>query len=798
MQYRLPKGSKLDQRDKQKLKMVIRKKQTIPETVQDTIPVKWPYRDGTFLEEGGIFSRTLVFDDIDYRVAPPVIQDTIFDQWCSLQNSFPPEAYITFTYLNSHRRLSDLEMGRLKGKGDHLDFLRKDLNSVIRDQQMAGGKGMQRSRYLTFGLADKNLESVRPRLLRMQGDLMKAFAGIGAGVQPLNGKDRLKVLHDVMHLEERDEFRFDWNWVAGSGLSPKDFIVPDGMQFKERCFLCGKTWYAASFLQMNAAEFSNHMLTDFLDAQTSQVVSIKIQAVDKEKAHQMVGEIISDLDSAKIKENQTAMNRNYDIDIVPEQLKASIADAKEFGHKLRSNEYMFLATVLILNTGRTQKELENRVESTAAIARRHNCALKRLTYQQEQAFCSCLPLARNQIGIKRSLSTTALGIMLPFTTKELRHDSAEALFYGINKLSGNALIIDRKQGANGNGLCFGLPGHGKSVFMKLEIILSYLLTQDDILINDPEGEYAPVVEKLGGQVIRLGMEDCLNPMEIDQEYVDKGDPIRDKTVFMLAYIDRIMSPGYMYAEERAVVDTAMLTVCRRYFEHPDPEQMPVLGDLQAELRAMRDKDADHIAAVMEPHVTGTMKDFNRRTNVDVKNRLVCFDLSGLEGLQKKNGMATVQDHIWRRSDRNLAKGRHTRYYADEMHLFFQDASTADFVLQIWKRIRKRGGIPLGATQNVKALLNSPVADEILNNTQFMSLFSLEAEDREELAVRLKLSQDQLGYITNKPPGEGLLRFRDSVIPFSNHLSEDSELYKLISTKLEDVAARRKAQMTDNG
>ena len=430
---------------------------------------------------------------------------------------------------------------------------------------------------------------------------------------------------------------------------------------------------------------------------------------------------------------------------------------------------------------------------TAGIAQKYNCSLRRLDYMQEPGLMSSLPLGLNLIPIKRALTTTSTAIFVPFTTQELFMEG-ESLYYGLNALSNNMIMVDRKKLKNPNGLILGTPGSGKSFSAKREITNAFFVTQDDIIIGDPEGEYYPLVNALGGQVIHISptSHDYINPMDINLDYSDDDNPLGFKSDFILSLCELIMgSRNGIEAEEKSVIDRCLPLVYQKYFEQPIPENMPILGDLYECLRKQKEVQAQRIATALEIYVNGSLKVFNHRTNVELNNRIVCFDIKDLGKQLKKLGMLIVQDQVWNRVTVNRAAHKSTRYYIDEFHLLLKEEQTAAYSVEIWKRFRKWGGIPTGITQNIKDLLASREIENIFENSDFIYMLNQAAGDRQILAKQLNISPHQLSYVTNSGEGEGLIFYGSTIIPFKDKFDKSLRLYSLMTTKVSDLEEQGK-------
>lgn len=545
-----------------------------------------------------------------------------------------------------------------------------------------------------------------------------------------------------------------------------------------------------SFLQILAPELNDRILADFLDMESNLLLTMHIQSVDQTKAIKTIKRKITDLDKMKIEEQKKAVRAGYDMDIIPSDLATYGAEAKKLLQDLQSrNERMFLLTFLVMNTADTKQELENIVFGAAGIAQKHNCLLVRLDFQQEQGFLSSLPLGLNQVEIERSLTTSATAIFVPFTTQELFQSSGEALYYGLNALSNNLIMVDRKKLKNPNGLILGTPGSGKSFSAKREVTNIFLITTDDIIICDPEAEYYPLVNRLKGQVIKISptSPDYVNPMDINLNYSEDENPLSLKSDFILSLCELIVGgKDGLKPVEKSIIDRCVRLIYADYLADPVAEKMPILGDLYDALENQEEKEAQHIRAALEIYVTGSLNLFNHRTNVDITNRLVCFDIKELGKQLKKLGMLVVQDQVWNRVTVNRAEKRSTRYYMDEFHLLLKEEQTAAYSVEIWKRFRKWGGIPTGITQNVKDLLSSREVENIFENSDFIYMLNQASGDRQILAKQLNISPHQLSYVTHSGEGEGLLFYGNVILPFTDKFPKDTELYSIMTTKPNEI------------
>lgn len=796
----MPEG--LNKEEQRAVRKVIRDAQRndgIPKTAQQSIPFDRMFPDGICRVGLDYYTKTIQYEDINYQLAQQEDKTEIFEEWCSFLNFFDSSVRFQLSFSNMATDVTDFEKSiAISHKDDGFDDVRDEYSEVLLHQMEAGNNGLTKTKYLTFGIHAESMKNAKPRLIHIETDILNNFKRLGVQARTLNGSERLEVMHRQFHIGDNAKFNFDWKYLTSSGLSVKDFIAPSSFAFPTgRYFQIGEMYGCMSFLSIDASDISDRLLADFLSMESSQVVTMHIQSVDQNEAIKTIKHTITELDRSKIEEQKKAVRAGYDMDIIPSDLATYGKDAKALLKELQSqNERMFLLTFMVMNTGKTKQELENNVFQAASIAQKHNCNLVRLDYQQEQGLMSTLPLANNLIEIQRGMTTSSTAIFVPFTTQELFQSGNEALYYGLNALSNNMIMVDRKKLKNPNALILGTPGSGKSFSAKREIANSFLVTDDDIIISDPESEYSPLVARFGGQVIKISptSDQYINPMDINMNYSDDDNPIALKADFILSLCELIVgNKDGLRPVEKTVIDRCIRQIYQKYFEDPGPEHMPILEDLYHSLLEQEEPEARHVATALEIYVTGSLNVFNHRTNVELTNRLVCYDIKDLGKQLKKIGMLVVQDQVWGRVTENRSQGKSTRYYMDEMHLLLREEQTAAYTVEIWKRFRKWGGIPTGITQNVKDLLASKEVENIFENSDFIYMLNQAVGDRQILAKQLNISPHQLSYVTHSGEGEGLLFYGNVILPFVDRFPTNTELYRIMTTRLSEVSEEQKKQ-----
>lgn len=717
-----------------------------------------------------------------------------------IYESYKIRVFNTINFQKSMQRANMQDFTRsidIPPRGDEYDGIRREYGDMLKNQLQKGNNGLTKRKYITFGIEADDLRTAKMRLERIETDVLANFKTLGVQARSLNGLERLELFHSQLHPDGQEKFHFQWSDLPKTGLSTKDFISPSGLSFSKdgKTFRVGDHSGAVSFLQILAPELTDRLLADLLDLNDAVTVNLHIQSIDQAQAIRNIKRKMSDLQKMTIEEQKKAVRSGYDMDIIPTDLATYGEEAKNLLQDLQSrNERMFLVTVLVENIAAKRQKLFNDIFAASGVAQKYNCALKRLDYQQEQGLMSSLALGTNQIEIERGLTTSSTAIFVPFTTCELFQEG-EALYYGLNALSNNLIMANRKTLKNPNGLFLGTPGSGKSFSAKREIVNVFLLTEDDIIIADPENEYGPLVQQFGsqGQVIDISptSTNYINPMDINLDYSDDENPITLKSDFILSLCDLIIGGKEGLSPiERTIIDRCTRLVYREYLQDPCPENMPILGDLYELLLKQSEPEAQNIATALEIYVNGSLNVFNHRSNIQMdKHRVLCFQLKSLGKALKEIGLLIMQDAVWNRVTANRSKHKTTWFYIDEFHLLLK-GQTGSFSVEIWKRFRKWGGIPSGLTQNVKDLLASREIENIFENSDFIYMLNQAKGDRQILAKQLGISPHQLSYVTHSGPGEGLLFFGNVIIPFVDHFPKDTLLYSVLTTRPDEIAGTK--------
>ncbi len=798
----IPMQGPIDPKVKKELEKAVKKakvKGEIPESAQDTIPYKIPYEDGIFESADGYFTQAIAFEDITYQLLDNDPKNILFERWCTLLNYFSPEIHFQFCYGNMEMDQEEYAKDFvIQQQEDDYNIVRKEYSDMLVSQFAKGTNNLKKERYLIYGIHAKDYKNAKLKLSKISKQIEKYLYKFNSKSKILNGYERLELLFRIFHPATREKLMWNWDMPVRTGLSSKDFIAPSSFSFKSgadlnatKYFRVGDRVGAVSYLQVFASDMEDRIIADMLSIGSNIWISIHADAMSRKEALDYAKGNVTDIQAMVITNQKNAVRNGFDMDLLPPELETY----KEAGDKLyrdiqRKNEQMYHATITVVQTAPTRKELEENIFELNGILSAYQCTLIRLDNRQEQGYVSSLPLGNNSVESKRTFTTTDMAIFIPFTTKELYTNKGQ--YYGMNSLSNNVIIEDRKRLVNPNGLVFGMPGFGKTFFVKREILDMFLKTQDDRLIVDPEGEYKWLVKLLRGQVIKIALNSPvhINPMEINLEArndTDKDyDPIAAKCNFVVSMCELILGNNASLGKKQtAVIDAACKSIYYKFSKNPSAGNMPVLEDLYNELRNMPGEMAGiglDLSIALSRYVSGSLSYFNHRSNVDINSRLVCFDLKDMDANQRDLTMLIIQDAIWNRVTVNRAKGKWTWVDIDEFHLLLRSPITAAYSVEIWKRFRKWGGIPTGITQNIKDLFRSPEIQNILDTTNFIAMLNQAGDDARLLAEHLELSEEEENYIKSGEPGKGLLWIEQAKVPFEDDFPKNTICYKVMTTK----------------
>jgi hypothetical protein len=757
---------------------------TIPHNVQDSIPVKRIWKDGLFLVGKNKYSKVFKFSDINYAVASKNDKETMFLNYSEILNSFDSGATTKITVLNRKLNRIDFERNVLLPKAnDNLDKYRDEYNKMLLNQA-TGSNSMIQEKYLTITIEKKDIEEARNYFSRVSAELSQHFRELGSHITELDANERLRLIHSFYRVGEESIFNFDQIDNMRKGHSFKDYICPGSMTFEKDYFEFDNKFGRVLFLKEYANYIKDDMVAELTDIDKNMMLSIDVIPVPMDEAIREVENRRLGVETNITNWQRRQNNNNNFSAVIPYDLEQQRNESKEFLDDLTTRDQrMFICVITMVHTADSLEKLDQDTESLLSTARKHLCQLSVLKYQQLDGLNTVLPYGVRRINSLRTLTTESLAVFIPFRVQEINHENG--IFYGLNVISKNMIIADRRQLLNGNSFILGVSGSGKSFTAKNEIVSIALRDPDaDIIIIDPEREYPKLVEALGGEDIHISAtsENHINALDINAEYGDGANPVILKSEFILSLCEHLMGGQSLGAKEKSIIDRCTARVYRSYQQGNYQGVAPTLHDFREELLKQPEEEAKQIALAIELFTDGSLNTFAKNTNVNTNSRIICYDILDLGKQLLPIGMLVVLDSILNRITMNRTKGRHTYIFIDEIYLLFQHEYSANFLFTLWKRVRKYGAYATGITQNVEDLLQSHTAKTMLANSEFIVMLNQASTDRIELARLLNISELQLSYITNVGAGEGLLKVGSNLVPFENHFPKDLELYKLMTTK----------------
>ena len=770
--------------DKEKLK--------VPRSVQQAIPIKSIYEDGLFYLGHNMYSKTFRFDDVNYAIIGESDKEKMFLNYGSILNGLDCTCFPKLTIIN--RKLNKIDFDnkiKLKLGNDNLTKYRKELNDIL-EKDAIDSKSMIQEKLLTISIERKNVEEARNYFSNIGTNLESGFATLNSKCSELNTNDRLRIFYDFFRMGEEDLYNFDIKNFMKKGHDFKDYICPDTFEFKSDYFKMGDKYGRVLFLKEYGSFIEDDIISELTDLDKNMMLSIDMKLVPKEEATKKAEKVILGVET-NIAQWQRRQNQNENYSaVLPYELEKQREESREVLEDLVARDQrMFLATLTIVHIADTKEELDNDTETLKSTAGQHKCQLGVLRYQQCDGLNTVMPSGVKKIKTKRTLTTESLAVFMPFKVQEIQ--DVKGIYYGKNIISKNMILIDRKSLQNGNSFILGVSGSGKSFTAKHEITNIVLRDENaDVIIIDPEAEYKPLVKALGGEVIKISStsNNHINALDLNKEYGEK--PVIEKSEFILSLCEQIMGGSNVIVQEKAIIDRCTQLVYRYYQQGDFKGTPPTLEDFRKVLLQQPERIAKDIALGLELFTKGSLNTFSKQTNVDTKNRIICYDIIDLGEQLMPIGMLVILDSILNRISQNRKKGKRTYIFIDEIYLLFKYKYTSEFMYKLWKRIRKYGGCATGITQNVEELLRNEKAKLMLANSELIIMLNQAATDRDELAKNLDMSEMEMKHITNSNEGEGVIKVRNSKIPFRNKFPKDTELYKLMTTKIEETTNKEQS------
>ena len=755
----------------------------LPKSVQDAIPIRRLWPDGIF-QFGSKFSKTIRFTDINYAITSKEDKTSMFLGYSELLNALDTGSTTKITINNKRLNRQNFEQEILiPRQDDYLDGYRAEYNSMLMDKVTDSSNSVVQERYVTLSVHRKNVEEARAFFDRVTADVTTRLSHLDAHSEELDAVERLRVLHDFYRTGEEAEYRLDLRDLMRKGHSFKDSICPDSLEFKKDHFVMGGKFGRVLFLKEYASYIKDSMISELTALNRTMMLSIDVIPVPTDEAVREMQNRLLGVETNVTNWQRRQNNNNNFSAVVPYDLEQQRKETREMLDDLTTRDQrMMFAVVTLVHLADSKEELDSDTETLQSAARKHLCQLATLNWQQADGLTTALPLGLRRIDALRTLTTEALAVLMPFKAQEIRDQGG--VYYGQNVISKNLIVANRKELLNGNGFVLGVSGSGKSFTAKEEIAGVALSTEDDIIVIDPESEYGPLIEGLGGEVVNISAtsRNHINAMDMEQGYGDGENPVVLKSEFLLSLCEQLVGSGKLSAKEKSIIDRCTAGVYHDYIRSGYQGAAPTLQDFHAELLRQSEAEARDVALAIELFTEGSLNTFAKPSNVDTNSRILCYDIRNLGKQLLPVGMLVVLDSVFNRVIRNRQLGRNTWVYVDEIYLLFQHEYSANFLFTLWKRVRKYGACCTGLTQNVDDLLQSHTARTMLANSEFLVMLNQAATDRAELAQLLNISDNQLSYITNVDSGRGLIKCGSTIVPFMNTFPKNTRLYKLMSTK----------------
>lgn len=750
-----------------------------PKTVEGAIPIKKIWSDGIFLVGKNKYAKTYCITDINYAVASREDKESLFLEYSELLNSFDSEATTKITVVLRKLNTKDFEEQILiPYKRDGLDEYRIEYNGMLMEKA-TGANSMMREVYITVSVVRKSIEDVRMYFNRTSTEITSHLSRLGSKCTELEAVEKLQLLHDFYRAGNEAQFEFEMKDSVLKGHSFKDAIAPESLEIESDYFKMGSRFGRVLYLRDYASYIRDSFLTELTDMKRNLMVSIDIVPVPTDEAVREVEKrllgVETNITNWTRKQNQ---NMNYNV-AVPYDMEQQRKESREFLDDLVTRDQrMMFAVVTLVHTADTLEELDSDTEAILTTTRKHLCQMSTLRFQQLDGLATALPIGVRKINALRTLTTESLAVLMPFRVQEIMDTGG--IFFGENAISKNLILYDKSQLLNPNAFILGVPGSGKSFSTKELIAILALSTDDDIIICDPEREYASLVDALKGEVIRIaaGSEHHINALDMVDGYGEGGNPVIDKSEFILSLFEQLDNE-HLGSQAKSIIDRCTAAV---YEDYKETGEMPTLVVLRDKLRTQPEPEAQKLALSLELFTSGTLDAFAHPTNVDTKNRIVVYDIMDLGKQLKTMGLLVITDAMINRVTENWRQGTRTHIFIDEFHVVFENEYSGAFFNSAWRRFRKRNAYPTAVTQNVEYLLDSVLASTMLSNSEFIVMLNQAAADREKLGNLLNISQEQMGYITNSDAGSGLLRYGSTLVPFVNRFPRNTKLYKLMTTK----------------
>lgn len=799
-----------------------KKRASIPKSTQDTIPYDFVYENGIMELSPTKFSKTYSLEDVNFKTESEEKQTSIFFTYGDFLNSLTEGTEAQITIFN--RSVSEEVVKKhilFPLKNDVLDELRVEENNMLSKKMKEGRNNLKKEKHITITTKSDSIDSAFSEFARMESQMNNTLGSLNnnSPIKEMTLVQRMELLYDMMHISEESLFKkktklmkngvLDFKWLQKQKMTTKDVIAPMSIAFHKN-YIELDDKYAQVLVVQDLAQFmSTDFLGDISDVPCNMLTSIHYVPIRQQDAKKMARDRLSIVKTAVLKEQKNAAKNGYSPELISSSLEEQYEAAKKTMKDVTSrNQKMFTALLTVMIYADSLDELEKNRKKVADVVDRYLCEAKILSYQQELAFGSTLPLGNVCIPIDRLMTTETAASFIPFAVQEISQKGGH--YYGQNALSNNLIMLNRLNGKNFNGMILGTPGSGKSMAGKNEVNNAMLGSNDDVIIIDPEGEYRPIADLYGGEIIKIkpGTRTYLNPFDMDLDYANSEDGDEDPVTMKADYIAGIcetilgnhlgLAPG-----QKTIIDRCVRELYKPYIEHMkkldgityDKDASPTMIDFYDLMTQQPEPEARDLALALELYARGSMQTFSHRTTVNTHSRLTVYDIRDIGTSLRSLGLQVCLNDAWNRMISNCKQGKRTWLFIDEFHLLVKHENSARFVNNIYKRARKWGGIPTGMTQNCEDLLNSSEARIILNNCKFVQMLDQSSIDRDELSALFNISETLQKYITNARPGCGLIYTDSTIIPFFNNFDKDTKLYKAMTTKLGEKYAAQNLEIS---
>lgn len=756
----------------------------IPRSVQKTIPIDEIYADGTW-RSGEVYSQMWSVSDINYAMQSDDVKLGILAHMGTIYANIPTDCWAQFCIVSQRMDEFSFERDVLYHRADDgLDDYRRERNRLIKAHAKEIGN-VKQQKYLIISTNKQTAKEARERLNQVQRHLLGELSSLGCTVCALDNNARLEVLHNFFRIGEERHFQFDFDHCTRLGQDFRDAIAPDAMCFFKDHIEIDDRYAKCMTISQYPQQLDDKFISTLLQQVPYIVLSIAIQPVETEDAYRELEDSRMKTDAEKVRFNRKTVENLDFVATVPYKTQAQEKNIEYIRTEMtEKDQQMFLVLLSVAYFADTLDDLKAETAALKTTAANFNCRFTELRFQQERAFNTAMPYGLRRISSVRTMLTKGLTALVPFNVQEVLDPGG--IFYGVNAISGNLIIGLRSNLPNGNGMVLGTSGSGKSLFVKLEILMQYLrFPNAKIYIVDPENEYAPLVQALGGEVVDISpvSETHFNPLDFQYDENEKILPQNAKAEFVLSLFEKIMEKENVLPGDKSLVDKSLENIYKPLVDSDYTIPYPTLKNLWEDLNGQRNPRAKELALALQLFATGSMKAFAQPTNVDMSNRLICFNINRLGDQLKPVAMISMLEFIntavlnSNRKDVNAA----TWVYFDEIYLLLRDEQSAKFLYQSWKRFRKYNAYATGITQNAQDCLTNDTAYAVLSNSEFVVMLR-QTKDIESISTLYNLSKPQEEYLKLAQAGQGILKMGNNIIPFENRQPQRGKVYQLISTK----------------